>query len=195
MSAEDEFLNPGQVHVHKKPSIPRFYTEPVEMTFKSSQAGRPIFEDREMVEIIIPGDIRSKATEIVNDGHKERWPKEYAAFKRGEEAPLEGTPLRDWPPLTAGRVRELAHFNILTVEQLAEVGDNHLQNLGMGARELREKAKKFLEVARTGTGPLLRLMERADRAEEKVALLESQLAAANVRIRELEGETHARSAA
>lgn len=151
----------------KKPAIPRFHSRAVEMTFKSQEAGRPIFEDREFVEILIPGDRRAMANEPVNEEHKARWPREYEAFKRGQELPREGTPLRNWPnsQMTPARVEELAFFNIVTVEELAAVGDNHLQNLGMGARVMRQAAITFLEVSRTGTGPLERLVAKADRLE------------------------------
>ena len=194
MSAENEFQMPSGVLVeNKKLAIPRFYTEPMEMEHQSKVQGRPIFQERELVEIIIPGDRNTRVTEIVNDEHRARWPAEYAAFKKGEEAPLIGTPLKDWPPLTTARVRELAYFDILTVEQLAGVNDAQLQKLGMGAYAQREAAKKFLEVARDGTAPLMRLMDRADRAEEREALALRNLADANEEIARLrEMLTHAR---
>ena len=171
MSGETEFAMPVGVEMKPKLAIPRFYTEMVEQTFRSQQEGRPIYAEREMVEIIIPGDRNTRATEIVNDEHKKRWPMEYAGFKRGEEVPVEGTPLRDWPAAEhRAREGELAYFNILTVEQLSQVNDSQLQNLGMGARRERDAALKFLEVAEKGTGPLMRLLDRAERAEQEVAL-------------------------
>lgn len=144
----------------KGPVTPVFRAEAVHMPFLSKQEGRPIYEQREFVTILIPGDRHSQASEPVNDEHKTRWANEYAAFKAGLELPLEGTPLQNWPnsALNRARVEELAYFHIRTVEHLAAVNDNQLQNLGMGARELRQAARTFLEVSRTGTGPLERLL-------------------------------------
>lgn len=191
MSAEDDFQIPGMVNVQQKPAVPRFFTEPEHMGAKSREAGRPIYEDREMVEIIIPGDMRAKAVELVNDEHRQRWPKEYRAFKAGEEAPLEGTPLKNWPPLTAARVRELAYLEIKTVEHLAGLNDAVVQRLGMGAYAEREAAKKFLEVARTGTGPLMKMLEAIERLTAENTTLKSQNAALVAELQHLRGEAHA----
>ncbi|HLK26453.1 MAG TPA: hypothetical protein VKT30_17485 [Caulobacteraceae bacterium] len=178
--SETDFRDPSGP---KPPAIPRFKTEAVHLPFRSKEAGRPIYEDREFVEILIPGDRRSMAVEAVSDGHKARWPKEYAAFRAGQEPPLEGTPLADWPnsSLTRARVEELAYFNIRTVEHLAQVNDAQLANLGMGARPLREAARKFLDVARQGTGPLERLVAENLALKDENARLERALAEANAR--------------
>lgn len=144
------------------PAIPRFHTQTVHMTALSEKEGRPIYEEREFVEIIIPGDRRSRANEPVNDEHKARWPREYEAFRAGREVPLEGTPLANWPRVTRARVEELAYFNIRTVEQLAGVNDAQVQQMGMGTRTDREVARKFLETARTGTGPLTQMVTRIE---------------------------------
>lgn len=151
------------------PAIPRFYLKSVELTFRSQQEGRPIYEDREFVEILIPGDRRSQVHEPVNGDHQQRWPEAYKAFKDGREAPLEGTPLTSWPPITRSRAEELTYFNIRTVEQLAAIDDAKLNNLGMGARELRGTAQKFLEAARSGTGPLERMVADNFRLKDEVA--------------------------
>jgi hypothetical protein len=178
----------------KKPAIPRFFVEPVELTFRSKQEGRPIYEEREFVEILIPGDRRSIVREPVNDEHKARWPREYAAFKDGRELPLEGTPLANWPnsAINRARVEELAYFNIRTVEHLAAVSDANLPNLGMGARELRAAAQKFLEVAAKGTAPLERMVhenfQMKDDLVRKDRIIAEQ-AAEIARLRELTKES------
>src|SRR5262252_50414 len=103
-----EFDTPAIDQKNPKPAIPRFHTEAVKMEFASAQAGRPIYEEREFVDIVIPGDRRSSIHEPVNEEHRARWPREYEAFKAGREAPLEGTPLSAWPSarMTRARVEE-----------------------------------------------------------------------------------------
>ena len=178
--SENDFKDPN---APKSPLVPLFYTEPVHMEFRSKQEGHPIYEDREFVRIFIPGNRGSVAVEPVGDEQKARWPKEYAAFKEGREAPLEGTPLREWPNslMTASKAEELAFFHIKTVEQLAEVNDGQLQHLGMGARQLRETAKKFLEVARTGTAPLERLIAENFKLKDENERLQQQIAEISVK--------------
>lgn len=175
-------------------TIPEFFIEPVHLEFRSKTEGRPIWEEREFVRIRIPGDRNSSPVEPVNDGHKERWPEAYAAFKAGQEAPLEGVPLKEWPQINTARIKELAYFNIHTVEHLAAVTDNNLQNLGMGARELRDRAKLFLEVAAKGTGPLERLISRNEALVAQNEWLTRELEAATLRAAAAEQKEQARGA-
>ena len=180
----------------KSPAIPRFHVKPVKMEFASTQAGRPIFEDREFVDIIIPGDRRALAHEPVNEDHRSRWPREYEAFKVGRETPVEGTPLSEWPSarMNRSRVEELAYFNIRTVEQLAGVNDAQLQNLGMGSRTEREAARTFLEVARTGTGPLEKMLAKIEDQGREIERLTRELMATRLAAQDKE-TPHAGAAA
>jgi hypothetical protein len=188
--SETDFRDPS---APRAPAIPRFKTEAVHLPYRSKEAGRPIYEDREFVEILIPGDRRSMAVEPVNDEHKARWPKEYEAFRAGKETPLTGTPLADWPnsSLTRARVEELAYFNIRTVEHLAQVNDTQLGNLGMGARALREAARKFLEVSLRGTGPLERLVAENLSLKDENARLAAELADTRLAIAKENTHAHA----
>jgi hypothetical protein len=161
-----------------------FFTEAVKMEFKSKQEGRPIFEEQERVRIVVPGNRGSVVVEPVNDEHKKRWPEQYGAFKAGREQPLEGTPLREWPHscMTVAKAEELAYFHIRTVEQLAAITDDKLNNLGMGARELRQTARTFLEAAKNGIAPLERILARLEKAEGDVERLTRDLTSANAEI-------------
>jgi hypothetical protein len=179
--SETDFRDPS---APKSPAIPQFFTEAVKLEWKSRQEGRPIFEDREFVRILIPGDRRSMAVEPVGEAHKGRWPREYEAFRAGREAPVEGTPLSEWPVsmMSPARVQELAWFNLRTVEQLAAVNDVQLQSLGMGARELRERARTWLEVAAKGAGPIERLISRNEELTLETERLTRELKAANAEL-------------
>ena len=179
--SETDFRDPS---APKSPAIPQFFTEAVKLEWKSRQEGRPIFEDREFVRIIIPGDRRSMAVEPVNEEHKARWPREYEAFRVGREAPLEGTPLSEWPVslMSPARVQELAYFNLRTVEQLSAVNDAQLQNLGMGSRELRERARTWLEIAAKGAAPIERLIGRNEELARETERLTRELKAANAEL-------------
>lgn len=183
--------------VVRDPTIPRFHVQVVPMDYKSKQAGRPIYEEQEFVEIIVPGNRRSTACEPVNESHKARWPEIYAAFKDGREAPTTGTALAVWPNslLNRARVEELAYFHIRTVEDLAAVSDANLANLGMGAREIRAAAQKFLEVAAKGTAPIERMLaenfalkDELGRANKSIAEQAEIISALRAQLREV---THA----
>jgi hypothetical protein len=114
----------------------------------SAEQNRPIYEDTEYVEIMMPGEkhnIISRPAASMRDDL--RFPKQYAQFKAGQEDQVVGTPLKVLPFLSEARVAELAYFKIRTVEQLAELSDT--VNF-MGVQELKQKAKKFLSAMTSG---------------------------------------------
>ena len=150
---------------------PRFFVDAIKNNAESEKAGRPIFDSKTMVEIRIPGDKNMTWVGEVNDKHKERWPDHWAAFQKGELRAASGTPLEEWPnpELTKGRVAELKAMDILSVEELAGVSDGLLPKMGMGARELRDQAKAYIDRAKGGAGnaamvaELARLKEMVER--------------------------------
>ena len=145
---------------------PRFYSEPVQNKAASEKEGRPIYDDREFVEVRFPGDRLSVFVDYVKDEHRERWPEAYAAFKRGELKAASGTPLEHWPQLSRSRVAELKAAGVLSVEELAGVTDNLLPKLGMNSRVEREQARAFLETAKGGSGVSQLVAENASMREQ-----------------------------
>jgi hypothetical protein len=131
---------------------PHFYNDAIQNMALSEKEGRPIYEDKEMVKIEIPGDKLMNWVGPVEEKHKLRWPDQYAAFKRGEARAASGTPLEHWPNanLNKSRVAELKAQNILSVEELAGLPDSTLPKLGMGARELRDQARAYIADAKDG---------------------------------------------
>lgn len=131
---------------------PKFYVDAVQNKALSEEEGRPIFENKEMVKIEIPGDKLTNYVGVVSEAEKQRWPEHYAAFKRGEALAAIGTPLEHWPnaALTKARVAELKACNILSVEELANIPDNTLTKVGMDARPLREQAREYIAKAKDG---------------------------------------------
>lgn len=151
----------------KETARPRFYTEPVQNRALSEKEGRPIFESKSFIELKHPGDRsysfieeidengmglarRDIGGQMIGADYAERFPKEYAAFKKGEARALSGTPLDEWSPISRTRAAELKASNIFTVEEYADVQDGMLSKLGMGAREEREKARTFLAASKAG---------------------------------------------
>jgi len=152
----------------------QFYTRPVENKYKSSQQGRPIFDEVSFVKIIVPGDknliIDTKATEE----HKHRFPKQWDRYKLGQVQAAEGTPLEAVTWLTVGQVAEFKALNIFTVEQLADVSDQLAQKF-MGCFEIRRKAQAFLEAAK-GEEATSKLTQELSARDAKIAALEAQMA-------------------
>lgn len=159
----------------KDTARPRFYNDAIQNVTLSEKEGRPIYEDKEMIEIRIPGDKLFSFVTQVREQDKQRWPEIYAAFKRGEERASVGTPLEHWPNamLHKSRVAELKAQNIFSVEELASVPDSILPKLGMGARELRDQAKTYIATAKEGAGAA-KMAAEISRLEEMIAKLGGQ---------------------
>jgi len=126
----------------------KFYSEPVHMAAKSEKEGRPIYEDRDFIEIITPGDSTSVIRRQARDDDKQRFARVWERYKAGQELSPEGTPIEAWPAITRAQVEELKYMKCFTVEQLAATSDAQCQRLGMAMMGLRTKAKAFLESAR-----------------------------------------------
>jgi hypothetical protein len=124
-----------------------FKYEPQRQGFESEKQGREIYKTVEMIYITCPGaPVRVVAREAT-EFDKERFAQHYAAFKRNEKVIVEGTPLKELTFLNVGQIATYAASGLHTVEQLAALPDQSLDMLGLGGRDLREKAKMFLSKA------------------------------------------------
>lgn len=77
----------------------------------------------------------------------ELYKKMYESFKKGEEIPIEGTPIKGWQALNPAQQKTVIGARIRTVEELAGCNDEGLRRLGMGGRDLVNKAKSWLNAA------------------------------------------------
>lgn len=68
----------------------------------------------------------------------------YRRWKDGQEVPLNGKSLADWPPVTKAFYNTLRQIGIHTVEDLAAANEETIQRLGMGGRALVERAKSYV---------------------------------------------------
>lgn len=71
----------------------------------------------------------------------------YERWKKGEEAPLNGTPIKEWPPLSPSERANLITIRIYTVEDLANANEDTLRQIGMGGRAMQQKAENWLKSA------------------------------------------------
>lgn len=169
----------------KERTFARFSREAVKNNFKSEQEGKSVFEDKEFVTIVVPGNRGAVAFEEVTADHKARWPKSYAAFKEGLEAPVNGMPIEMWPVLGPSQVLEFKAMNIRTVEDVAGLGDDGIARIGMGGRELRDKAQAWLASA-TGNAALSKAIADSEAKDAEIANLKGQVGSLVERLDKLE---------
>jgi hypothetical protein len=151
--------------------------------------GRPIFDDKEHIEIRAPGmkDVKvfpahafcrwvmdPYSGEQRKQTYAERFAHQYRQFKAEHAQTKTGTPLDHAPFLSEGRRSELRAQNVYTVEQLALIEGAELKNLGPGGRELKNQAVDYIEQSKSGV-PNLQLRAELEALKARNAVLEEDL--------------------
>ncbi len=148
----------------------RFYLKSVQDQAASLEAGRPVFVDKEYVEIRVPGS-KDAVAHPAKQRDINRFPRHYEAFKARVEAPIEGTPLVEWPQISRSQAEELSFFNVKTVEQLIAMSDQNSTQF-MGINKLKEQAKAWLEETQGENAQIEELKAKlAERDKEMEALI------------------------
>ena len=130
-----------------------FYKRSIKQEDESIAAGRPIFKEFDFVRICVPGDNLTEIDTYANNGHKARFPRQWAHYQNqvGTEEMLMGTPIEQWPLVSRSQAEELKGVKFRTVEDVANCSDQQLQRVGMIAgmspHSFREKARQFLNLA------------------------------------------------
>lgn len=168
--------------------IPLFRTETVLDEEATAQSGAKIYREIPYVEIVIPGNIHERVIRPVEEKDKKRWPNAWRKFSEGgsgDVQEVDGTPLEEWAQITAAQAKTLRSSEIRTVEQLAEVADVNIQNLGMGMMDLRRRAQVYVEHAK-GEMSVQKAAANTRKWKKKAEELEKRLQATENRLEELE---------
>jgi hypothetical protein len=108
---------------------------------------------------------------------EELWPvleRAYEHWKKGQDEPVDGTPLAAWAGVNSGQADRLKLMHVRTVEDIAALTDSDLEKIGMGARSMREKARAFI-ANKQGSAKI----------EEALAVRDAENAALKAQIEEL----------
>jgi hypothetical protein len=147
--------SPNTRHLHIE-----FKDHAVENKAKSLKEGRPIFDQHEIVEIKFVGDpkkvlVAPAHEKCAHDPGNGQWVtyaqlyhRHYDAFKSGQDAIGEGTPIDELPFVDTARRAELKALHIHTAEALAGLEGANLSRLGMYGRELKSKAQAYIDKAK-----------------------------------------------
>lgn len=117
----------------------------------------------------------------------------YKAWQTDQEIPENGTPVGNWPMLSPAQVTNLRRVGLMTVEDVAAMNEQAMAAYGMGARELKSLAEKYLA---SGAGDALAVKLQAAQAENeslktRIESLEGQMAALIAKAPESKIETPA----
>ena len=176
-------MSVGDISERKdRPAYVRFERRAIEDRTKKSVDGRWPKRDvdyakvtppysRDVFEQVAADWLAQMAVEVQNNRLPESWydgyVNAYEKWKTGQEIPLNGEPIKGWGVISPAQQANLIALNILTVEDLAAVNDEGCRRIGMGAAELRDKAKAWLSQM-SDKGPLTQ--ENAMLKGENIAL-------------------------
>ena len=142
--------------------IPLFRYEAVQIPHSDP----PEYENKVYVTIMNRGDEKTIIERPKRKEDEKRWPRHWQAFLNDTEAPVEGTPLKEFPALTPADIANLKQKHIDTVEQLAEFPDGQIDQLGGRGYAMKKAAKNFIEYR---SGPSV------EDLKQKIAELEAKI--------------------
>ena len=89
------------------------------------------------------------ATQVENNRFPAEWLKafrtRYESWVESGEIPIQGTSVKNWAVASPSQIEMLLKVNVRTVEQLAVANEEVISRLGMGGRNLVEKAKAYTQ--------------------------------------------------
>lgn len=151
----------------------KFYTRPVRDEDASVKEGRPIYVDKEYVEIRTPGSQTNIIQRPVSEMDIKRFRKAYEAFKAGEEEQTVGTPLSEMGWITRSQVEELAHIRVRTVEHLASVNDDVCGRMP-GLYKLKQKAQQVVSDSEKNA-PFAQIQKENEDMKARLAAMEDTI--------------------
>ena len=123
------------------------------------------------------------ATQVENSRFPAEWLKafrtRYESWVESGEIPVQGTSVKNWAVASPSQIEMLLKVNVRTVEQLAVANEEVIGRLGMGGRNLVEKAKAYTKQRESGVGKLAEenanLKQRLEQSDLVTAELKAQL--------------------
>lgn len=161
-----------------------FYSRSVRDEVASKEKDRPVHVQVDYIRIRQPGE-RDEINRPAHNGDRQRFARHWQAYQDGRQATPEGTPLAILFPNNPEIVENLKFDKIFVVEQLAELNDTQIGNIGLGGRQFVDRAKAFLKAANSARG-FTQLSAKIDQMEadrtadkERIKALEAALTEAN----------------
>jgi hypothetical protein len=170
---------------------PRFFEE-TKKTNEIDENGLPVFRTIEFVELLIAGDKGNSPVKRVTQGVKDQFPNEYAMWKSKRINPDmigDGIPLSLWPLIPTEMAKALEYMNVFTVQQLAALSDSSISKPGaIGLRDMREKAKAFIDSAKSAA-PIAKLEVENRELKQRLELMQNQMEQLVQAVKDRESET------
>lgn len=179
-----------------KPPYVEFEVRPVEDRSASESEGKLVYKDV-IFAIVTPAGTRDRLEKVaeewivgLEEGAKQEripssWPEGYRrkleSFKNNQEVSVDGTPIQHMTTLSPAQVKNCLNANVRTIEDLASATEEAMSRIGMGGRDLKQKAKAWLDAVDAKGKPAQELND----LRVKNADMETQLEALTKTVGEL----------
>lgn len=161
---------------------------------RSVEVGYRVTKDVDMAFIMQPGSkdqvervasdwlesIKRKSLEGAPDAYPQDWveafSRKYESWKQGHEAPLNGTSVKEWPLLSPAQAENFIALRVMTIEDVAAMTEECIGRVGMGGRELREKARQWIsgkEISEVAIQENMQLKKTVEELSARLAELEA----------------------
>lgn len=152
----------------------RFFKKAKQNSEETLKQNRPIFEEVDYIQIVVPGDRTSTIVRPVSPADAVRFEKQYAHWKKtAEETMLQGTPLEAWGIMSLAQIEEYRYFGVRTIDQMAELRDDVAMKI-MGGVQLKQKAVAFMALAKE-EAPMKKVQVELDKRDTEIATLKNAL--------------------
>lgn len=169
----------------KLPPLMVFFREEAVKNELASRAGPAIYDRVVFIRVVAPGQKQGfpiyeicrtyeDGREKLDHGVYARFGEVYEQWKKRQAPSMSGTPLEQWPLMDVALVAVFKDANVYTVQQLAALGDNGLDNIRGKGREWRAKAIDWLDQAKSAAGDAEARATIA-RQQEQIEQLQAQM--------------------
>jgi hypothetical protein len=98
------------------------------------------------------GDRHTEQVKMISERTAQAlYPREFAYFKQHHDVPTDGTPLHELPGITQSQIAILVIHNIRSVEDLVNLEEDRIAQIGMDARKAFTLARKWDEARKSNT--------------------------------------------
>lgn len=164
-----------------------FYNKSVPNALKSREQGRQINENKLYIKIQHPGETSTVIDRPMKEEDKQRFRDQWSKFVHNRTQVPEGTPIDLLFPNYPAVADNLRGMGVFTIEQCAELSAHAIDNIGRGAQEYVNRAKKYLDSANKGQN-FHKLQAELDEEKAKNRRLEADMAKLLERFNALEGK-------
>lgn len=177
--------------MQEAPPFVRFSNEEVEDRDASIEAGYYVSKNVPIATITPSGgrdNVKKTVEELLvlwkKSGQEGRQPLDwynhlvnaFNAWKEGNEIPDYGTPVLTFLPFTPAQRHQLINANIRTIEECAVMNEDTLSRVGMGGRELKERAIQALSTADKVASENAALKVKLETQEATISQMQAQIA-------------------